>query len=146
MRKPSSEKLLPDYDGNEANRKPTLVINLDDCLVHMTYTPQTGWRVKKRPYVDRFLEEVSKHYEIVIFSDQNMMTAVPIVERLDPQGKTSKLYRDATYYKDGKNVKVYSYLVIFFDLRCLLKRWFFVVSLSFTLHLYHKFFYRTCHT
>lgn len=75
--KPISEKLLPDIPDNVPlpARKPTLVVNLDDLLVHSMYTPQAGWRIKKRPGADRFIQELSQFYEIVIFSDNHMMVS-----------------------------------------------------------------------
>jgi import inner membrane translocase subunit TIM50 len=100
-------KLLPDQPDEvpEQLRRPTLVIALDDCLIHTTYTPDSGWRTQKRPGVDMLLQNLSQYYELVIFSDNYMMTMLPIVEKLDPNQFAHKLYRDSTLYKDGKNIK-----------------------------------------
>ena len=51
--------------------------------------------VKKRPYVDDFLKEMSKHFEIVMFTASVERYAVPLFERLDPKGNIidSQLFR-----------------------------------------------------
>lgn len=54
---PSREKLLPDpvqYPGGQTPR--TLVLELDDTLVHSMWSRQTGWRTTKRPGARQLLD------------------------------------------------------------------------------------------
>ena len=55
---PSFKKLLPDHFPQYQPRL-TLVMELTDLFVHPTYDPVRGWRYKKRPGIDYFLNQVS---------------------------------------------------------------------------------------
>ncbi|ORY98768.1 HAD-like domain-containing protein [Syncephalastrum racemosum] len=111
MSEPMWDKLLPDPLPEPYQRPFTLVINLDDTLVHSTWDPKHGWRHAKRPGVDYFLAYMSQFFEIVIFTSQTSMNAMPILEKLDPyQYSMYRLYREATRYVDGKYVKDLSHL------------------------------------
>lgn len=107
IKEPSREKLLPDpvkYPYYQPTY--TLVLELTDVLVHPDWTYKTGWRFKKRPGIDNFLESLSGLYEIVIFTAEQGMTVFPIIEALDPKNLISyKLVRDATHFVDGHHVK-----------------------------------------
>ncbi|XP_059148229.1 mitochondrial import inner membrane translocase subunit TIM50-like [Physella acuta] len=110
---PSRDKLLPDPLKYPYIQPPyTLVIELTGVLIHPDWTYGTGWRFKKRPGIEYFLQQVGPPlYEIVIFSSESGMTADPLVNHLDPQGYIMyRLYRDATRYMEGHHVK---------DLSCL---------------------------
>ncbi|KAG5180496.1 NLI interacting factor-like phosphatase-domain-containing protein [Tribonema minus] len=118
---PSSDKLLPDWPPSELPPDtpcpPTLVLDLENTLVHMDWHRRTGWRVARRPGVEEFLREMSMYYEIVIFTSAHVGSAEPIVTSLDPavsrargvevsSGYTShRLYRDATLFSNGTHVK-----------------------------------------
>ena len=108
---PSREKLLPDWHSipnipPDAPCPPTLVLDLEDTLVHATWDPKFGWRYAKRPGVDRFLQDLSKYYEIVLFSPSNYGVVDPITWTLDKQGLIMhRLYKDSTRFHQGKHVK-----------------------------------------
>lgn len=46
------------------------MIDLDDMLIHSSWTTEHGWRTAKRPGVDYFLAYLSQFYEIVLFTTQ----------------------------------------------------------------------------
>lgn len=104
---PSREKLLPDELKYPYVQPPyTLVLEMKDVLVHPDWTYQTGWRFKKRPGVDNFLEQLAGQFEIVIFTADQGMTVFPILDALDPHGYIMyRLVRDATHFVDGHHVK-----------------------------------------
>ncbi|KAI9254626.1 HAD-like domain-containing protein [Phascolomyces articulosus] len=111
MHEPMWKNLLPDPLPEPYQRPYTLVINLDDTLVHSTWDSKHGWRHAKRPGVDYFLAYLSQFFEIVIFTSQTSMNAQPILDSLDPyQYCMYRLYREATRYVDGKYVKDLSHL------------------------------------
>jgi import inner membrane translocase subunit TIM50 len=66
---PQWEKLLPDALPDPYQRPFTLVIELNDSLVHLDWDKNIGWRVATRPGVKDFLGYLGKYYEIVLFSD-----------------------------------------------------------------------------
>ncbi|KAF3904504.1 hypothetical protein AA313_de0208290 [Arthrobotrys entomopaga] len=106
---PNGDKLLPDHT-KETYRPYTLVISLEDMLVHSEWTREHGWRTAKRPGAEYFLTYLSQYYEIVIFTSQPNVMASPIVAKLDPFRMYHQLYREATKYKRGKYIKDLTYL------------------------------------
>ncbi|GAB2297533.1 mitochondrial inner membrane protein required for protein import [Dionaea muscipula] len=102
---PSSEKLLPDLHPLEQHVF-TLVVDLNETLVHSDWNRDRGWRTFKRPGVNAFLEHLAQFYEIVVYSDQLSMYVDPVVERLDQkQCIRYRLSRSATKYQDGKHYR-----------------------------------------
>lgn len=113
IQEPSREKLLPDPLTEPYYQPPfTLVLEMTGVLVHPDWTYQTGWRFKKRPGVNFFLQQVGPPlFEVVIYTSEQGFTAYPILDTLDPQGYIMyRLFRDATRYMNGHHVK---------DLSCL---------------------------
>ncbi|KAF2884356.1 hypothetical protein ILUMI_21805 [Ignelater luminosus] len=107
IKEPSREKLLPDVMKYPYYQPPyTLVLELTDVLVHPDWTYKTGWRFKKRPGIEHFLDSLNGVYEIVIYTAEQGMTVFPIIEALDPKNIIAyKLVRDATHFVDGHHVK-----------------------------------------
>lgn len=107
IQEPSREKLLPDPLTYPYYQPPyTLILEFTDVLAHPEWTYQTGWRFKKRPGVDHFLESLSGLYEIVVFTAEPGLTIFPVIEALDQKGLISyKLVRDSTHFVDGHHVK-----------------------------------------
>ncbi|KAK7487161.1 hypothetical protein BaRGS_00021656 [Batillaria attramentaria] len=113
IQEPSRQQLLPDPLTYPYVQPPyTLVLEMTGVLVHPDWTYSTGWRFKKRPYIDYFLEQVGPPmFEVVIYSQEQGMTADPLISSLDPRGSIMyRLYRDATRYMNGHHLK---------DLACL---------------------------
>ncbi|OQV11923.1 Mitochondrial import inner membrane translocase subunit TIM50-C [Hypsibius exemplaris] len=113
IKEPSREKLLPDPLQEPYHQPPyTVVLEMTGVLVHPDWTYGTGWRFKKRPGVDYFLEQLAgPYFEIVIYTNEQAFTAYPILLSLDPNGYVMyRLFRDSTRYVKGKHVKDLSYL------------------------------------
>ncbi|KAF2748339.1 NIF-domain-containing protein [Sporormia fimetaria CBS 119925] len=105
---PTFPKLLPDVDPAPPM---TLVLSLEDLLVHSEWSAQHGWRAAKRPGVDYFLRYLSQYYELVIFTSVKSADADPIIRKLDPFRIVMwPLFREATRYEKGEYIK---------DLSCL---------------------------
>ena len=105
---PSRERLLPDPVQYPYYQPPyTVVIEMNDVLVHPDWTYGTGWRFKKRPHLEYFLQSIAAPlYEIVIYTQDSGMNADPILHNLDHKGYINyRLYRDATRYMNGHHVK-----------------------------------------
>ncbi|KAJ8929625.1 hypothetical protein NQ314_017667 [Rhamnusium bicolor] len=107
IKEPSREKLLPDpLEYPYLQPKYTLVLELTDVLVHPDWTYKTGWRFKKRPLLDYFLETLHGSYEIVIYTAEQGMTVFPLIDAIDPKNIIAyKLVRDATHFTGGHHVK-----------------------------------------
>lgn len=94
---------------NVSGKQSCMVLDLDETLVHSSKEPihtydfkclvKAGGRkytlyVKKRPGVDYFLKEMSKHYELVVFTAGLKAYADKVLDWLDPKGLISyRLYR-----------------------------------------------------
>ena len=104
---PAFPKLLPDTDPSW-ERPYTLVLSLEDLLVHSEWSREHGWRMAKRPGVDYFLRYLSQYYELVIFTSVPSMIAEPVIRKLDPWYRIIMwpLFREATRYKNGEYIKV----------------------------------------
>lgn len=107
---PTFPKLLPDIP--EAQRPPlTLVLSLEDLMIHSGWTREHGWRTAKRPGIDYFLRYLSQYYELVVFTSVPMTMADPVIKKLDPFRIIQwPLFREATRYEKGEYIKDLSYL------------------------------------
>ena len=105
-------------NGTSSNRKKILVLDLDETLVHCkaveSLTESTRAWDKKikitmsagglvdvyifyRPKLMEFLKNVSKYWEVCIFTASNPNYANPVIDTFDPTGK----YIKARYYRDS---------------------------------------------
>jgi len=117
----SSPYLNANKSQNFTKRK-TLILDLDETLVHsgfnpfrrksdLTLTINIDGRnhiinVLKRPYVDEFLKEISKYYEIIIFTASIAEYASPLLDKLDRNNYCSKrLFRQDCLFNHGLYIK-----------------------------------------
>lgn len=109
---PMFENLLPPPPPEQYRRPMTLVVTLDDFLVHSEWDTKHGWRTAKRPGVDYFLGYLSQYYEIVVFSLNLQMFSDKTVMKLDPLRAYIQyaLFKEGCRYKDGKIIKDLSLL------------------------------------
>lgn len=105
---PAFPKLLPDEEADPNLRAPfTLVLSLEDLLVHQEWTRESGWRIAKRPGVDYFIRYLSQYYELVLFTSQPSFIGDSVLRKLDPYRIIRwPLFREATLYKKGEYIKV----------------------------------------
>ncbi|CAH8594276.1 unnamed protein product [Dicrocoelium dendriticum] len=113
IKDPVSERLLPDPVEPPYYQPPyTLVLEINDVLIHPDWKFRSGWRFKKRAALDLFLKQLSPYYEVVAFTSESAMTGGPVLMQIDPTGQFIhyRLFREATRYRNGKHIK---------DLSCL---------------------------
>ncbi|KAF2764428.1 HAD-like protein [Teratosphaeria nubilosa] len=107
---PTFPKLLPEVPAEQ--RQPfTLVLSLEDLMVHSSWDRTNGYRVAKRPGIDYFIRYLSQYYELVLFTSVPLAMADPVIKKLDPYHFIMwPLGREATKYDAGEYVKDLSYL------------------------------------
>ncbi|CAO3565512.1 unnamed protein product [Mortierella alpina] len=108
--------------GAGMGRKKTLVLDLDETLIHSTSrgSRSQGYMVEvlvdrhaclyyvyKRPHVDYFLKKVSEWYKLVIFTASMAEYADPVIDWLD-QSRTlfdRRYFRQACFFQNGSYLK-----------------------------------------
>ncbi|KAI1301818.1 Mitochondrial import inner membrane translocase subunit TIM50-C [Halotydeus destructor] len=108
LKEPVRDLLLPDPLQAPYIQPPyTLVIESNGILMHPDWTYRTGWRFKKRPFVEYLLQQCAPPlFEIVIFTQDSAMVAYPLIDQLDPNGYVMyRLFRESTRYEDGDRIK-----------------------------------------
>jgi len=116
--------LEPLKPGGEHKR--TLVLDLDETLVHSSFKPVPNpdfiisielenvmhkVYVRKRPGVDHFLKAVGERYEVVIFTASLAKYADPLLDILDPKRVCSaRLFRESCVLHYGNYVKDLTHL------------------------------------
>lgn len=110
-----------------SQNKISLVLDLDETLVHCTIEPIPNpdfvfpvtfndvcyeVYVRKRPYVDYFLQTVSKDFEVIVFTASQKVYANKLLDRLDPDLNmiSSRLFREACLGVFGNYIKDLSVL------------------------------------
>jgi Dullard-like phosphatase family protein len=113
--------LLPPL-GHKQQHKKTLILDLDNTLIHSTFeghaeadftfsveVAQTKQlvMVRQRPHLHTFLERASKLFEIVVFTASQKVYAEQLLDIIDPNGQYIKfrLYRDSCLYWEGHYFK-----------------------------------------
>ncbi|KXZ46724.1 hypothetical protein GPECTOR_41g689 [Gonium pectorale] len=106
--------------------KKTLVLDLDETLVHSSFKPipnpdyilpvevdgkLVDVYVLKRPWCDHFMESVGSRFEVVVFTASLAKYADPLLDLLDKQRLVRwRLFRESCFPYEGNYVK---------DLSCL---------------------------
>lgn len=119
------EPVLGSQVDEDAGKK-TLILDLDETLVHSSFRPvpsadyiipvEIDGRVVdvyvlKRPHVDHFLKSVGSRFEVVVFTASLGKYADPLLDLLDKDGVIRwRLFREACYPFEGSYVK---------DLQCM---------------------------
>lgn len=106
---------------DEQRGRKTLVLDLDETLIHSSFQeiPNASFLipvtangkslcvyVKKRPGVELFLAEMSRHYELVVYTASQAIYATPILDQLDPEKRIQhRLFRESCIVTNGGFIK-----------------------------------------
>mmetsp|Transcript_11855 Transcript_11855/g.16608 ORF Transcript_11855/g.16608 Transcript_11855/m.16608 type:complete len:433 (-) Transcript_11855:585-1883(-) len=105
-----------------SNHKLTLVLDLDETLVHCTvekvhdadlvfpvvfHGAEYQVHVRLRPYLFEFLESVSQKFEVVVFTASQQVYADKLLDRVDPEKKyiQHRMFRESCLAVEGNYLK-----------------------------------------
>lgn len=120
------QSILPKQSGKNIGRK-TLVLDLDETLVHSAFRPMEYHDyeipvelegevhivyVLKRPGVERFLQETSKYFELVVYTASLGKYADPLLDEMDPDHSmiSYRLFREQCVLYENNFIKDLSLL------------------------------------
>ena len=94
------------YIKTTMNKKFCLVLDLDETISH-SLKLNFGYYFLLRPGVIEFLTELSKFYEIIIFTSSPKIYADNIIDKIDEKGTliSHRLYKSHVTFEKGKSVK-----------------------------------------
>ena len=94
------------FNKSTMKKKFCLVLDIDETISH-TLKLNYGGYFLLRPGAKSFLEEVSKYYEIIIFTSSPKKYADKILDKIDVNGNifSHRLYKNHVLYENGKTVK-----------------------------------------
>jgi len=106
---------------NKSGKRKSLVLDLDETLVHSSFKPVEGADfivpvkidgithkvyVRVRPYCNEFLRETAKYWEMVIFTASLSKYADPLLDMLDKENTIQhRLFREHCVLHGGNYVK-----------------------------------------
>ncbi|XP_044461860.1 CTD small phosphatase-like protein 3 isoform X2 [Mangifera indica] len=110
------------YKETSTRKHITLVLDLDETLVHSTMEPcdnadftlQVSFDMKdhtvyvrKRPFLQTFLERVAEMFEVVVFTASQSIYAEQLLDMLDPEKKyiSQRLFRESCIFSDDSYTK-----------------------------------------
>ena len=103
-----NDELIPNapYIKSKMIKKFCLVLDIDETITHTLKLP-FGDYFLVRPGVKDFLEEMTKYYEIIIFTSSPKNYADNILDKIDINNEffSYRLYRKHVIYENGNSVK-----------------------------------------
>jgi len=105
----NNEKPQVPFIKKNGNKKYTLVLDLDETLIHFKPNPnnESSGKIMIRPFLYDFLKNVKKYYELIIFTAATQDYADPIINAIEKDEKyfEHRLYRIHTTIIDNDFVK-----------------------------------------
>ena len=97
---------IPPFIKSPMRKKFCLVLDIDETISH-SLKLSFGCYFLLRPGAKNFLKEISKYYEIIIFTSSPKKYADKILNKIDNEGNliSHRLYRQHVLYENGKSVK-----------------------------------------
>jgi len=111
---PTSDELLPEWPtapcyaalnipiGTPA--PPLLVIDVERTLIATEHDPRYGYRHVKRKGADKFIEQLSNYFEVVLFCENDIGMMEHVIMAIDKDNRTHKLGPSAGEIRNGGDV------------------------------------------
>ena len=90
------------YVRTKNNKEFSLVLDLDETLIH--FKPQNngedGGILRARPGINKFLEEVGKYYELIVFTTATQDYADELIDAIEED----KIYFEHRFYREHATI------------------------------------------
>ena len=100
---------IPFLQKKNTNKIYTLVLDLDETLIHFKINPNndSSGKILIRPFLHKFLEEIKNYYELILFTSATQEYADPIINAIENGNHyfDYRLYRVHTTIIDNDFVK-----------------------------------------
>jgi import inner membrane translocase subunit TIM50 len=83
---------------------PLLVVDVERTLIATEHDPRFGYRHVKRRGVDKFIEQLSNYYEVVLFCENDIGMMEHVIMAIDKDNRTHKLGPSAGEIRNGGDV------------------------------------------
>ena len=104
-----NEPIPSSYLINNSKKKYTLVLDLDETLIHFKVNPKNNNSgiLQFRPYISEFLSNIKNYYELIVFTAATKEYADPIIDAIEQKGTKfdHRLYRIHTNIRGNDFVK-----------------------------------------
>lgn len=111
---PSSDELLPEWPTAPCYAAlnippgtpppPLLVVDVEKTLIATEHDPRYGYRHVKRKGVDKFIQQLSNYYEVVLFCENDIGMMEHVILAIDNENRTHKLGPSAGEIRNGGDV------------------------------------------
>ena len=93
---PNAIQVRPPFILSKRKKKFTLILSLDETLIHLQQINYNQCSLKLRPYLIEFLESVKPYYELILFTTKSKYYTIPVMNVIH----RNKKYFDFIFYKE----------------------------------------------
>ena len=91
-----TNQIRPPFILSKRKKKFTLILSLEETLVHLQEINDNQFSLKLRPYLIDFLESVKPYYELILFTSKTQYYTIPIMKII----QRNENYFDFIFYRD----------------------------------------------
>ena len=93
---PNINQARPPFILTKRKKKFTLILSLDETLIHLQQINYNQCSLKLRPYLIEFLENMKPYYELILFTSKTKEYSNPVLDII----QRNKRYFDFIFYRE----------------------------------------------
>ena len=90
------KRINPPFIISQRKKKFTLILGLDETLIHLEQLNYNQGSLKLRPFLIEFLESVKPYYELILFTSKTKYYTLPVLNVIE----RNKKYFDFIFYRE----------------------------------------------
>ena len=91
-----TNQIRPPFILSKRKKKFTLILSIDETLVHLQQINNNQCSLKLRPHLIEFLENMKPYYELILFTSKSKFYTDPIISII----QRNKIYFDFIFYRE----------------------------------------------